>query len=151
MTQMSQGIYEEPMDAHDPQFSLLAARAAIEIDSLLQGKPASLENVVQLGEELRQSSGSDGGEIQPERPNLSTLSVLGMALEESTPRQVSDTSVGKLAAQAWDVARELTTTSGEENRQTLERLRAFCVALSRSASAYRSAVLDESREHPFRR
>jgi hypothetical protein len=131
------------MLVQDPEFSLLASKAAIELDNLLLGEGSNLESVQQLAESLRNSLGAGASLV-----DAGTLGVFGQAIEASCPQ--APVSVSQIVVEANRVAGLLSSSAESPGRPALESLRAFCVALSRAAASYRMTIGADLYDHPFR-
>lgn len=140
------------VDVLDPDLPFLASRAAVELDAILNGESTEKPSVEKLAERLRESLD------EPDSPgakrglliDTATETVLGQALNlADSGRQLSN--LEDLRARTGEIAEQLSKpTSGQDSRG-LELARAFCLALSRCAAAYRKSVYDIRQPHPFRR
>ena len=141
----------EKLHAMDPGLPFLASQAAIEIDRVLAGMDTGLEAVKRLATQLRNSVTSDSSSgaakslIDP-----STGSVFGRALAQG-PSGRSIGSVDELVRELIATANKLPSSPTPEDPSSLEWARAFCVALSRFASAYRQSIHELRPAHPYRR
>lgn len=129
----------EALSALSPDLPLLASRAAIELDNLLQGHGSNLRNVRLLSERLNNSTERITGNARQFVSDPATLDVLALALDASS---VPVRSVQEVAEEAWRVAEELHHAASESHSETqrLEKLRTFCNELSRNASIYRHLI-----------
>lgn len=135
---------------YDPDLPMLAAQAAIELDSLRRGKPIGLTTVSEIENRLRNSL--EGSSESGKRAVLdsSTFAIVGQALDttewsgrlKTTEQLINGT--GEIA----DAMHELNENTEAEQ---VERIRNFCVALSKYAAAYRQSLHDLEPVHSFRR
>lgn len=135
----------------DPDLPLLASEAAIEIDNLLSGRSSGLGAVERLGARMRYSVGGSGREGARSMLDPATLTVLGAAVNEVSRGTPLVADMDALIHRAGQIASDLTKRDPQSDRVTLEWVRAFCVALSRCAAAYRKSIYDLRPQHPFKR
>ncbi len=139
------------VNALDPDLSALASDAAIELDLLINGEPTSLEAVRQLGQRLTQSLDKPA----PDQPacGLQVDTETGMVLAQAFARAGDDpaTILSQLFRRTEQIAERLSTANEGDERESLHRSLAFCLALSQSAAAFRQLVFDVRPPHPYRR
>ncbi len=136
----------------DPDLPSLASNAAVELDLLINDEPTGLDAVRQLGERLSKALDKP----IPDEParglqvDTETETVLGQAFLQAANAD-SATILGELIRRTEEISRQLTSARSETARSALELPRAFCLALSKSAAAYRQSIFDLRPSHPFRR
>ena len=130
---------------------LLASKAAIELDTLIQGKIAELTATKLLASMLSRSfpGGEEGKEpkffIDP------TAAALITSAFHQSGWAGSVKTVDELVREAAKVAVNLENPSLDVNRETLRQARAFCAALAESAAAYLHSRYSQHPTHPYRR
>ena len=135
----------------DPDLPFLAAKAAIELDVLSRGDECPLEALKTLGDRLNNSVNVQSGGGLRSLMDPPTLSVLGRALTQSS-RGHGPKSLDELAKEARESAHKLLQLHGKQDKPSdVDWAKAFCVALSTGAAAYRESVQDSRPSHPFRR
>lgn len=146
LTQSDQGLR-----ALDPNLPFLASEAAIDIDNLLSNRAEDLTAIETLAKLLTNSM-EQGGTGGPPRSLMDpgTLTVLGQALAEARSSQALQ-KMEDLLTEAARIAGSLSSHDLKEKPDELERLRDFCVALSRAAVAYHKSIGDLRPSHPFLR
>ncbi len=135
-----------PVNVLDPDLCSLAADAAVELDLLINGEPTALDGVRRLGERLSQALDQPAHRLQVD---TETETVLGQAFTRAGADPA--TILGELVQRTERIAFELSSTQSETERNALELQRAFCLALSQSAAAYRQLIFDVRPPHPYRR
>jgi hypothetical protein len=136
----------------DPDLPSLASNAAVELDLLINDEPTGLDAVRQLGERLSRALDKPAPD-EPARGlhvDTETETVLGQAFLMAANAD-SAKVLGELTHRTEEIARQLTSAKSETARKALELPRAFCLALSQSAAAYRQSIFDVRPGHPFRR
>lgn len=149
MPTTSEGPQEETTTVRDPDLPFLAAKAAIELDNVLAGRGKELKSVRELAGALRASVECPGGGKRSAFVDPGTVTIINQAIAQSGAGAVK--TVAELVQQAQSIATRLTTSDPDTERTSLEWIRAFCVALSRGASAYRQRLHDSRPAHPSRR
>ncbi len=138
----------------DPDLAFLASDAAIELDNYLANRSSDITAVVKLATRLKNSIQiSDGGSAPTSLMDPATLTVLSEAVRLSLGN-TQITSVDELITHASKIADGViagTKRRKRKNRRDLQWTRAFCVALSRCAAAYRKSIHDLRPQHPYRR
>ena len=135
----------------DPQLPTLASNAAVELDLLINGEPAELNAVSQLGDRLRQTLDKPQAD-QPARGlhiDTETEAILGQAF--TIAGADAKTIVADLIQKTEEIAEQLSTAEAETETTELELQRAFCLALCECASAFRQMAFDVRPPHPYRR
>lgn len=135
----------------DPKLPWLASNAAVELDLLINGGETDLEAVKQLGERLRQTLNKPTAD-QPARGlqvDTETETILGQAFAQAGADPT--TILGELFRRTEEIAGQLSSAAVGTERKALEWQRAFCLALSQSAAAYRQSIFDVRPPHPYRR
>ena len=138
----------------DPELPSLASNAAVELDLLINDEPTDLGAVRQLGERLNKSLDKPAPtSLCGLHVDTETETILGQAfLQAPEAKADSATILKELAHRTEEIARQLSSTALETERKTaLELPRAFCLALSQSAAAYRQSLMEIRPPHPFRR
>jgi hypothetical protein len=136
------------MDTHLPS---LASNAAVELDLLINGEETDLDAVRQLAERLRLSLDKPTPD-QPARGlqvDTETETILGLAFTHAG--EDPSTILSRLLYRTEQVAKELSSIEASTERKALEWQRAFCLALSQSAAAYRQSMFEVRPPHPYRR
>ena len=137
----------------DPEFSMIASQAAIELDNVILGKPnVKSTSIKKLADFLKCSLHQTTSQVgQAERMNFdsNTIAVLGSAFDVISESE--DKTVGDVLKEALNLADKLETSEADKDRQTLEQMREFCVALASCVSSYRQSVEDWVPRHPRRR
>jgi hypothetical protein len=137
---------------------IVACHAAIEIDDLhLNRQPIELESINRLVALISESIPQTDG---PSSPNWlhdpSTVVVVNRAINDALPsRQISTvTELVKEASRIISGFAELIddpATFRQQKPEALIEMRAFCLALSRRASAAKKSPHIQTPEHRFRR
>jgi hypothetical protein len=143
----------------EASLSLIACQAAAELDNLMLGKGSELTAVQRLAllisEALQNPQGSTTASTSA-RP--ATLVVMHRAIDDSklaTGQRLK--TVKELVDKAAEISLMLKTVSEssqdkvQEIAQDLDKLKAFCLALSRIASAHEMTFEDFEPPHPYRR
>jgi hypothetical protein len=133
--------------ALDPKLPFLAARAAMELDSLILAQQPSLDSVRQLASLLQGSTIVTSGQRQS-LMDPATVDLVGRAIVSQGNQVLTITDLADAAAR---IANDLAGAEQDPQRQLIEKMREFCVALSREASAYLFSETDAEASHPFRR
>jgi len=129
------------MSVQDPNLPFLTARAAVEIDNILLGRPSGLSAVQSLSELLKNSTEEIGGEIgRRTLMDPPTVSVVSDAISAFRSDHVQ--SLGEFATEARKVANLLHDAKPEQTRENLERARLFCATLSQMVTSYQQSVYD---------
>ena len=135
----------------DPELPLLVSDAAVELDLLIQGDQPGLEAVRQLGDDLRKTLAKPA-KAPPSRQlhvNTETETILGQAFCDAGGDP--STILRDLSRYTEEIATQLSSAEPGGRREDLERLREFCLALSRFAAAYRQSMTIALPPHPDRR
>lgn len=133
-----------------PELALLAAQAAIELDSLLIGSAIPLKAVKRLAEVLESSYGGSSNEDRPASPvHPSTAALVRRALDHAHPGR-SGTTIEQLMEEASNLVERLNDPDPSGDRSEHERLRAFCAALSLCATSHLHASAELEPRHPYR-
>jgi hypothetical protein len=143
------------LQALDSDLPLLASRAAIQLDDLILKKRTKTDAIQQLAEYLANSTKEvNGSGVRQSLMDPSTAEVLRRALEDSRGQGEFKT-IGELVHEAWLMAEGMrhpdASRDTDEERPSLDRLKRFCVALSRQASSFRQSVYDVRPAHRFRK
>jgi hypothetical protein len=135
----------------DPRLPSLASNAAVELDLLINGAPTDLEAVRQLGDRLRETLDQPSLDEPARRLQVDTETetILGQAFTRAGDDPT--TILGDLFRRTEEIAQQLSTAEPHSERKALEWQRAFCLALSQSAAAYRQSIFDVRPPHPYRR
>jgi len=150
MPGLSDGVAERPiLQVLDAELPLLASEAAIEIDCAIRREGCGFAATKQLAHLLRNSLELTETNTVRSFMDLPTTAMVGKAMKDSE-WTTGFTTLEQLAAEAWKVADNLGPEPKDEDN-SLMKLRAFCVALARCASAYRQSVLQQGSSHPCRK
>jgi hypothetical protein len=141
-----------PLNPFDPDLPLLASQAAIELQCLLRGDPKpSLRAVQRLGDRLEASfRRPENGTVQIRAADPSTVCLVHTALNEvkwAGPVKTLD----ELFSHATKLAEGLRTSEPSSEPQGLVRIRDFCAALARCATAFRRSPYFGRPGNPYRR
>jgi hypothetical protein len=139
-----------PLRLYDPDLPMLAAQAAIELDSLRRGKRIGLSTVNEIGNRLRSSL--EGSTESGKRAVLdsSTFAIVGPALE-TTEWAGRVKTTDELISGAGDIADAMNKLVESADAEQIKKIRNFCVALSKCAAAYLQSLQDLEPIHTFRR
>lgn len=141
-----------PLNPFDPDLSLLASQAAIELQCVLRGdKNGSLKAVQRLGDRLEASfRRSDNGTVQSRAADPSTACLVHTTLNE-VKWAGSVTTLDELVSHATKLAESLRTSETSSEPQGLVRIRDFCATLARCATAFRRSPYFGRPANPYRR
>jgi hypothetical protein len=119
----------------------MASNAAVDLDLLVNGEEPPLEAVKVLGEWLRQALGMpvEGQPARGFRSDMETEAILGQAFTRVGADPT--TILGELFHRTEVVTGQLLSADTDTDRNVLEWLRDFCLALSQSAAAFRQTSL----------
>ena len=134
----------------DPDLSLLASQAALELDNLLLGQTVEPIAVRQLGKALKNSFTGVGSTPRKSLVDPGAVAVIGRALNASDVVKSAST-VDELDNKAWEVAAQMDQIGDHGDSKDLKKVRDFCVALSDYAASYRQALSDADPVPPYRR
>jgi hypothetical protein len=134
----------------DPNFGFLALKAAIAIDDMLRGERPPLESIGQLAKSLRETT--EVGSGSPSWTSFAdplSADMLRGPLEQNGPKPIN--TVQDLIQRADEVASSLQGAKLGTDKEELERLRDFCLALSQVSSAYRQEERErKTPQYPYR-
>ncbi|HUY32086.1 MAG TPA: hypothetical protein VMV69_04840 [Pirellulales bacterium] len=135
----------------------VACHAAVELDNLVLDRPGGFVSVARL---ISLISESIPQEHDPASPNWlrdpTAVVVVNRALGDATPPK-SISTVDELVKEAGSLVQRFSelvrnpTKFRQSNTNELNEMRAFCLALSRRASATKRSPHDRIPEHRFRR
>jgi hypothetical protein len=135
----------------DPEFSLVASQAAIELDNVIRGKTSyRLTSIKRVADFLKCSFEKNSGQAEKMTFDSSTLAVLGNAFDTMVEGYHAQTVI-ELVDNAWKVAEQLETSDKGSDKQILEQMREFCVVLASCVSSYRQSIEDMAPTHPYKR
>jgi len=138
--------------ALDPDLPFLASEAAIDVENIIAGGRRDLKAIRSLAERVANLNTELSDDKQSsEYIDPATIAVLGVALKELPGNQMSATT-RDLLTDALEIANSMSEdriNTGE--KKNLERVRDFCVALSKAAFAYHRSLEDLRPSHPFRK
>lgn len=146
---MTAAIAKNGFHVMDPDLAFIAASAAVEVDNLIHGRSAGLENVIELSNLLGDSivSGNqNGNHIKTLMDPLST-DVFTKAYSASYKSSLH--TLEELGEKAAELSKELAGVKTEPDR--LEMLRDFCVELSRYSSATRHTIQQSRVRNPHKK
>jgi len=137
--------------ALDLNLSLLACRAAIELDNLLLDRIMDFKAMPLLAETLKRIESSTSFSLDP-----GEALVLNRAIASSSIIAKPSETTDQLLKSASDIRGLLEKVMAnpqdyKSNTEVLINLRAFCVELSKSAASYNRTMDEMEPKHPFRR
>lgn len=141
----------------EPDFPSTASMAAVELDNLLRRRGESLRAVESLTKHLALEDLAESKESAMSLVDPSTYVVLNRAIHRSS---YLDTAAKTTEIVFDEVSRIrgllLSVISGTPEQRDamvaeIEKLRAFCVALSKCAASFESSLEEFEPSHPFRR
>lgn len=134
-----------------PELASLASDAAIELDLLINGEETDLAAVRELASFLEHTSAEPQDAATERRlsVDMATETILGRAFVQTGADHTN--IIENLLKKTREVAADLNTADGTQRPDSLEWTRAFCLALSQSAAAYRQLFLGARPENPYRR
>lgn len=135
------------VNALDPDLSSLASDAAVELDLLINGEPTVLDAVRQLGQRLQQSLDKPAPDQPASALHVDTETEMVLAQAFTRAGENPETILGQLLRRTEQIAERLSTASESDERESLNRSLAFCLALSQSAAAFRQLILDARPPH----
>ena len=136
----------------------LSSRAAIALDNLVIGGEVeryalcTLADTIVLLTETPAESSEPALLLDP-----STAIVMNHAIADAKLLPTALTTVEQLLQEASSIGERLREVSKDppgflgRQREDVEKMRSFCLALSKQACAYRESVADRQPTHPFRR
>ncbi len=140
------------VNALTPELSSLAADAAVELDLLIVGEITDLEAVKELARCLSQTTqDSISSDTVSRRLAVDTATETVIARAFTVTGDDHATILGNLLQRTQEVARQLSSATQKADTDSLQWTRAFCLALSESASAYRQNIFNARPRHPYRR
>lgn len=136
----------------DPEFSLIASQAAIELDNAIVGGSSREFASIQRLALFLKGAFRAGSPIGLATMNLDSnaVAVIGSAfdlIDEQHPVK----TVPELVKEAWEVATRLEESSNQSDTSVLKQMRTFCIALGSSVASYRQSVQDSKPVHPHKR
>jgi C4-dicarboxylate-specific signal transduction histidine kinase len=136
----------------------LASQAAAELDNLLLGKSNQVDALRRLSAQIAESIVNVD---QPDAPGSlidpSAVVVMHRAIGETNTTGVRMTTIHDLIHEATRITQGLESIGrdpeGTKSQavSVIEKMRDFCLVLSRLASAHEQSVLERRPSHPFRR
>jgi len=135
---------------YDPDLPMLAAQAAIELDSLRRGKPIGLDTVSAVGNRLKSSVAISPSTGKRAVIDSSTFVIVGQALDTTVCSGRLKTTE-QLINGTGEIGELMTQLKEDAGAEEVEKIRNFCVALSKYAAAYRQSLHDLEPTHSFRR
>lgn len=137
--------------ALDPNLPMLAAQAAMELDSFKITGEIHFVAIKELLDRLKNSLGTTSGS-PTSKPLLDsgTVSLVGRALNSSQWSGDIGT-LEQINNGLRDIVQHLERLQTEPTTEPIDKIRDFCVALSECAATYRQAFNDMRPAHPFRR
>lgn len=139
------------VNALDPDLSSLASDAAVELDLLINGETTTLGAVRQLGERLQLSLEKPAANQPASGLHVDTETEMVLAQAFTRAGDDPTTILSQLWRRTEQIAERLSAASASEERESLRRPLAFCLALSQSAAAFRQLVFEARPPHPNRR
>ena len=149
--QAASQVIKPHLHSSDSELPTLAARAAIELDSLHRGRTDDASCVRKLSDLLRNSVESvelPQGRHLAALMDASTVVIVARALR-STEKNVKTTK------EVWELTREvadeLEQAASQQTSARLEGLRDFCLELARGSAAHHHTFRSSRAPLPFRR
>lgn len=138
--------------ALDADVPLLATRAAIELDRLIENDDIGLVNVYKLASLLQESSVRVGSTKNP-LMDPATVTVMNHAITGSGFGSEM-VRVDELIAKSFEIAGKLSSAETENkiesSKEDLKKLKKFCMILSNLSASYRQSVFGNTTLHPNR-
>jgi hypothetical protein len=129
----------------------LACRAAIELDNAILGRGQHLETVTQLAHQMsylveRIKPASHSSFTDP-----TAVVLMKRAVEDFAVGVAHPSTVDELAEIATEIQKNLRELLKEQqpNKDHLQRMRSFCLALSESASSYQQSIDELRQPHSY--
>ena len=132
--------------SEDPALAFLAARAAVELDQLTDGRSSGSEALRQVADLLKEMAVSGRSTTRRRALDPVTLDLLEEVSREMDPATVP-TSSSKLLHETDAIADRLFAVSkgNPVKRKDLKFLRTYCVALTRALTAERNSHVESLR------
>lgn len=144
---MSEKSFDARLGSLDPALPLLASKAAVELELLLQGVPTDGSATRNLAELL--VAALDKGDGSGLAMDQDTASLIGTTFDD-VKWEAPVLTLADVMAEARKIAERLATTSPPNgDRHAIERTRDFCAALAIQTAAHLRA--QSSRPSPFTR
>jgi hypothetical protein len=128
------------------------------LDNLILGRDSQLTAVCSLSELISETLTNPQGVTATSAPaNPAALTVINRAIGDSNLLPKGLTTVKELVEEAARISQTLRDVSNDTERPVstgsldVDKLRAFCLALSRVASAQEQSFHDLRPPHPYRR
>jgi hypothetical protein len=135
---------------YDADLPMLAAQAAIELDSLRRGRSIGLKTVSDIGQRLRSSVDISHDSGRRAVLDSGAFAIVGQALDSSEWSGRLKTT-NQLINETAEIAEAMNNLDDAADPGLIEKIRNFCVALSRYAAAYRQSLHDLAPADSFRR
>jgi len=134
----------------NPDLPLLASQAAIELDKLSQGHNVGFKAVSHLSS-LLENSIECCEDSKPSRSLMdsATVTVVSRALDAAQWGEPTE-RVEQLVKQAWEITNGLKTPASTRV-ESVKKMRDFCAALSRCATAHIQSLNELRPIHPYRK
>jgi len=135
--------------ATDPDFAFIAANAAAEVDNLIHGREAMLENVSMLSKIIGGSIAYEGAQGKTIKNLMDPVTTDVFSRSFTASYKDSVNSLDDLAIKVERLSKEL--QSVDDKKEKLEVLRDFCVALSKNALATRRTLHESRMRNPYKK
>ncbi len=127
------------LSSQSARIPLLAIRAANELDEVAHGRIAYSASARELGDLLLNSFSMATDANAPVPIKSGTVAVFCHAIE-GLQQGSKVTSFKELVTMALDYAKTLEAADGNPEKSEVERMKLFCIALSRAAATFRSSI-----------
>lgn len=159
MRSVQEGASEEAMLWElESDLPSLASQAAIELDNLILGRSSQVEAIRRLALRIGESVERDAEPASAlSRLDPKTVVVIKRAIDDALRLNAPLTTVDELVHETGKIRERLERVSQnpqalqQHGIDSLKQMRAFCLALSRRASAHEQSMDDRKPPHPFRR
>lgn len=143
-------LEEKSLQVLDPDLSLLASEAAIDIDNLLSNRSKDFKAMRDLASRLKNSIEISEGGPMHSLMDPPTLTVLGEAVAQAAGKPYIE-KIEDLLADAFKISDELSSKDPTKDPEALKRARNFCMGLSMAVVAYRKSIRDLRQMRPLRK
>lgn len=131
----------------DPEIPFLAAKAAIELDNALLGRPTDFSAVQEISKRLPnpETTGNQQSCMFLDSPTVSAVKeAVGWSSHE-------EKTVNDLVVEAFEIATQHLGTGEQSERDLLEKARFFYATLSERATACQRSLHDAGLEYELQR
>jgi hypothetical protein len=125
----------QPFASLDPDLPSIAARAAVEVDAIINAKNVGAVNLARLADVMTRAFGGESATTGAAARFLDPIEtdVMYRTFQDARPRDLN--SYDALRAASLDLAKRLRETTSPGTPPALEDLKRFCLALSKHALA----------------